>query len=62
MPRPILLDLEPAADELGVSRSTLYRLLNDGSVRSVKIGRRRLIERDELVRFVGMLRSDAATR
>jgi len=62
MTNPILLDIEPAAGELGVSRSTMYKLLNDGAIRSVHIGRRRLIERDELVRFVGEIREGGDPR
>ena len=56
MTNPLLLDIEPAAEVVGISRSTMYRLMNDGSIRSVHIGRRRLIERAELDRFVGQLR------
>ena len=53
---PLLLDIEPAAEVVGISRSTMYKLLNDGSIKSVHIGRRRLIEWSELDRFVGELR------
>jgi excisionase family DNA binding protein len=52
---PILLGVEPAAAALGICRSQLYELIGDGSIRSVKIGKRRLIERAELDRFVAKL-------
>ena len=37
-----------AAQYLGVSRSQVYRLLADGSLKSLKIGARRLVRRDAL--------------
>jgi excisionase family DNA binding protein len=41
--------IEEAADCLGVGRSVLCELIRDGRVKSVKIGRRRLIP-DEALR------------
>jgi len=38
-----LLSIAQAAEALGVSRSTLYVELDAGRLRSVKVGRRRLI-------------------
>jgi excisionase family DNA binding protein len=52
----LLLDIEPAAAMVGVGRSTFYKLMDSGEIRTVRIGRRRLIERAELDRFVGQLR------
>lgn len=37
---------------LRVSRPTLYRILNDGVIRSKKVGGRRLINHTEIVRFL----------
>jgi excisionase family DNA binding protein len=51
MPNPLLLDVKSAATELGISRAQMYRLLNDGSVASGHIGRRRLVARSEIERF-----------
>jgi excisionase family DNA binding protein len=48
MPNPLLLDVKSAATELGISRAQMYRLLNDGSVASGHIGRRRLVARSEI--------------
>lgn len=56
MQEPILVEIDPAAEALGVSRSTLLRLLGDGTIKSVQIRRRRLIERSELERYVADLR------
>jgi len=41
-----------AAATLGISRARLYQLLDDGTIPSVKLGRRRLIRR---VALVGLL-------
>lgn len=49
---PITLNPEDAAKLVGVSRSTLFNLLREGKLRSFKIGRRRLVSRHELERFV----------
>lgn len=37
-----------AAQALGISRARLYQLLDDGTIPSVKLGRRRLIRRQAL--------------
>jgi len=49
---PLLLSIERAGKELGIGRSLLYELLGARQLASVKIGRRRFIRRDELLRFV----------
>jgi excisionase family DNA binding protein len=49
---PLLLSIESAGKELGIGRSLLYELLGARQLASVKIGRRRFIRRDELLRFV----------
>ena len=40
----------------GLSRSTLYSLINEGKLRSVKAGRRRLILRTDLEAYFAQLR------
>ena len=47
-----LLSVRAAANFLGVGRTTLYALISSKQISSVKIGRRRLIERDTLERLV----------
>jgi excisionase family DNA binding protein len=49
---PLLVSIERAGKELGIGRSLVYELLGAQRLPSVKIGRRRFIRRDELLRFV----------
>jgi excisionase family DNA binding protein len=41
--RPRLIPVEEAARLLGIGRSTTYDLIRSGQLRSVKIGKRRLV-------------------
>ncbi|MCK9878557.1 helix-turn-helix domain-containing protein [Frankia sp. Ag45/Mut15] len=52
----LLLTPTEAADLLGVSRSTVYELLNSGDIESVHIGRARRIPSAALLTFVNRLR------
>ncbi|MCM3884804.1 helix-turn-helix domain-containing protein [Frankia sp. R82] len=52
----LLLTPTEAADLLGVSRSTVYELLNSGDIESVHIGRARRIPSAALLAFVNRLR------
>ncbi|WP_239340636.1 helix-turn-helix domain-containing protein [Frankia sp. CiP3] len=52
----LLLTATEAADLLGVSRTTVYELLNAGQLESVRIGRARRIPRAALVAYVDRLR------
>lgn len=49
---PMLLSVKDAAIQLGVSRGSLYELVQRGEIRSLQLGRRRLISRDALREFV----------
>jgi excisionase family DNA binding protein len=42
--KPLLVNVNQAATMAGISRSFLYELLAANSIRSIKVGRRRLIE------------------
>ena len=53
----LLLTVEEAADQLGVGRTVMYRLLSSGAVKSVTLGRLRRIPRECLSDFVADLRS-----
>jgi excisionase family DNA binding protein len=55
----IVLSVAEAERIAGISHTTLFKWLNDGRVRSKKIGRRRVIERASLVEFLTG-RDDAA--
>lgn len=43
---------EEAAEALGVGRTTVYALLASGEIESLTVGRRRLIPKDALEKFV----------
>ncbi|MCC6619211.1 MAG: helix-turn-helix domain-containing protein [Chloroflexi bacterium] len=45
---PRLLSVEEAATALGIGRSMTFRLIRTGRLRTVKVGRRRLIPADAL--------------
>ena len=47
------LSIEAAALRLGVGRSSIYKLLHQGTLRFYRVGRRRLIPIDEVARFIG---------
>jgi excisionase family DNA binding protein len=49
---PITYRVEVAVQVSGVPRSTLYQSIRDGSLRSVKKGRSRLIFRDDLIAWL----------
>ena len=55
MANALLLNPEEAAEILGMSRSTIYKLITAGEIQSVKIGRSRRIPRQEIERFVDSL-------
>lgn len=46
------LSLVEAAHYLGVSRAQLYRLLDSGDIRSFHIGRRRMVLRAHIDRYI----------
>jgi excisionase family DNA binding protein len=48
----IYISIREACSALGVSRSTIYRLMDGGHLQAVKIGRRRLIRRDAIAALV----------
>ena len=59
MSDPILLTPTEAARALGIGRSKLYELLQDGVLESVHIGTCRRIPADALTDLVTRLRNDA---
>jgi prophage regulatory protein len=56
-PEPILVSTKTAAAMLGISRVTLYKLLNSGAVRAVKSGGRTLIPAQALRDYADALPS-----
>jgi excisionase family DNA binding protein len=51
----LLLSIPSAADRLGIGRTTLYKLANDGVVPTVQVGSRRLIRDADLVAYAESL-------
>jgi excisionase family DNA binding protein len=43
--------LNESAHAIGLSRRMLYQLIDSGELRTIKLGRRRLVPRDELERL-----------
>jgi len=54
-----LVSIQEAEEVLGVGRSTVYKLLDDGSLRSVKIGSARRIWTKDIEAFMANLISDS---
>ncbi|MCF8606791.1 helix-turn-helix domain-containing protein [Gordonia sp. HY442] len=50
---------EEAAEKIRVSRATLFGLIKEGRIRSVKIGRRRFVTDAALNEYVERLEADA---
>jgi excisionase family DNA binding protein len=55
-----LLTVAEVCDRLRVSRRTVYRLIEAGSIRTVHIGRRTLVTERELRAYLAYLESRAA--
>jgi excisionase family DNA binding protein len=51
----LLVSVEEAAAILGIGRTNMVRLISQGAIKSVKIGRRRLVVRSELEGFIETL-------
>ena len=55
----LLYDRPAAAAQLSISERVLDRLISDGQVETVKVGRRRLVPHDALEDYVERLRKTA---
>ena len=53
-----LLSLNEVCEQLGIGHFTVYQLLNKNSLRSVKIGARRLVPYKALQDFVNKLKEE----
>lgn len=51
-PRPVSVSIETAGDMIGISRRAVYGLLERGELRSLHVGRRRLIPVDSIEALV----------
>jgi excisionase family DNA binding protein len=50
-----LNSVEKVMEKLGVGRSTVFELMADGRLRSVKIGRRRMVSDRAIAEFINEL-------
>ena len=57
---PLMYRIEDATKASGLSRSTLYELIADGTLESRKVAGRRLIPASSLKRFLGIALEDGA--
>ncbi len=57
---PLLHDMEDAAAVLSISRRTAYELVRRGELKTVLIGRRRLVPAESLREFAAGLSAPAA--
>lgn len=55
-----LIGLKSAADNLGISRRTLDRIIAAGELPSLKIGRRRLVRQEALLTWLSSKEAIAA--
>lgn len=55
MPERVLLTVEEAAERLGISRTTTFRLVRTGEIESVRIGRLRRIHVDAVNAYAARL-------
>lgn len=51
-PPPLAYGLKDSAQLLGIGLTTLKELISAGRIRTLEIGRRRIIRHDELMRFL----------
>lgn len=56
---PTMLTVAEACARLRISKWTLYRLIRDGKLTSVKIGSRRLISMRSILHFIERLEAEA---
>lgn len=58
MPSRVLLTMEEAAEQLGVGRTTAYRLAQTGELPTVQIGRLRRVHTDAIAAYAARLVAD----
>ena len=45
---PLVLDVESAAELLGIGRNLMYQLIGSGDVRAIRLGRRIVVSREAI--------------
>lgn len=48
----IAVSVKEAAEAVGLGRTFIYALINEGQLETIKVGRRRLVKTESLHRFV----------
>ena len=51
-PRTLALKVDEAAQQIGISRSMMWKLITQGKIQTFSVGKRRLIAHSELVKFI----------
>ena len=59
MPERLAYSIAEAAEAIGISRDTVYRLIQRGEVHSVLVGKRRLVPRASLLELLGVATEEA---
>lgn len=62
MTERLAFTIAEAAETIGVSQDTVYRLIQRGEVRSVLLGKRRLIPRASLLKVLGVAAEEPEDR
>ena len=57
---PMLFSIEEVADILHIGRSTVFKLIKEGSIQSIKLGRSRRVPIDAMQNYVNDLISEAS--
>ena len=57
-----LHNIEGAQERLGVGRSKIFELIASGELRSVRVGRRRLVPEQAIIDFIARLDEQAGPR
>lgn len=52
LPARTLLTVEEAAEQLGIGRTSMYRLVSSGEIESVRIGRLRRVPKDAISAYI----------
>lgn len=55
----VLLTIDEAAEQLGIKRTFCYKLITEGRLRSVKVGKLRRVPAVDLADYVEQLRESA---
>jgi excisionase family DNA binding protein len=59
MPERVLLTVEEAAEQLGIGRTLTYKLIGNGEIESIRIGRLRRVPTTAIRDYARRLSSDA---